>query len=79
MYLWDDETVALIPKGIEAANVVYDGVTISAPMAGTPVPTIPTPSVAQEKAPAPVTTDTSAKQQPAASQTTADVAPGKKP
>lgn len=43
VYLWDKETVALLPPGIEAANVVYDGMTITAPAAGTAVPTMPAP------------------------------------
>jgi hypothetical protein len=41
VYLWDKDTVDLIPQGIEGATVVYDGVTITKPSEGVAVPTIP--------------------------------------
>lgn len=45
IYMFDKETVELIPQGIEAATVVYDGVTITKPAEeGIPVPTIPVAS-----------------------------------
>jgi hypothetical protein len=44
--MFDKETVELIPQGIEGANVIYDGVTITKPAEseGTPAPTIPVAS-----------------------------------
>lgn len=46
IYMFDKETVELIPQGIEGATVVYEGVTITKPAEGEgiPVPTIPVAS-----------------------------------
>jgi hypothetical protein len=56
IYLWDKDTVDLIPQGIEGATVVYDGVTITKPAEGVPVPTIPVSSLSQGSAAAPAPT-----------------------
>lgn len=54
VYLYDRETVDLIPQGIEGPNVIYQGVSITAPPAeGTPVPTIPVGSVVSGERTAP--------------------------
>lgn len=45
VYMWDKETVDLLPRGIEGANIVYAGVTITKPVEGIPVPTIPVASI----------------------------------
>lgn len=54
VYLWDKETVDLIPEGIEGATVVYEGVTITKGAEGVPVPTVPAASSGQGSVSAPV-------------------------